>query len=394
MEIDLFGEIMEVYTKNKDIKQLKNWEELVEKTKKWYNTDFRKFEVIGDDISLKSGRPLKSIHSLDDFCFGFGDFVLYYRKFLLFRGSDVKNSQTYLKVKYSDFGSISFGKYYYNKKRDFKGWSFLTDNSIKKVFSELNQLIQERFNQLEQQKKEERLEIKRKQKLLGLIQEKKRLKELENSKKVVLDSLDVDNNGILDIIEGGDFMRLLKKHQPRIKEIDRTYIQRFIQVSNFIKSQSENLQEIFTRINQVQNQEELESLVGLLKNHIHTYEQILFHSLNMIVSLVDEDDLTFYEIYETFDKLNVFDSGWEKQVSKKLSDINLNISDLMYSVDRMNVQIVNGLNQLSYITEESNRNLVGQLGEIDSSIRVNNLLTGISTYQLYKINKNTKSLRS
>lgn len=256
------------------------------------------------------------------------------------------------------------------------------DFSFLKKLSEVKTIIKKRVDDEKQRQKLEEEE-----------KEIKRLKELESSKEDVLGSLDVDNNGVLDIIEGGDFMRLLKKHQPRIKEIDRTYIQRFIQVSNFIKSQSESLQEIFTRINQVENQEELESLVGLLKNNIHTYEQILFHSLNMIVSLVDEDDLTFYEIYETFDKLNVFDSGWEKQVSQKLSDINLNISDLMYSVDRMNVQIVNGLNQLSYITEESNRNLVGQLGEIDSSIRVNNLLTGISTYQLYKINKNTKSLR-
>ena len=247
----------------------------------------------------------------------------------------------------------------------------------------------------EQQLLRKELEQKReKEKKLKHLLESIRVKQLNDVKNSILSDLDKDGNGVLDIIEGGDFMRLLKKHQPRIKEIDRTYIQRFIQVSNFIKSQSESLQEIFTRINQVENQEELESLVGLLKNNIHTYEQILFHSLNMIVSLVDEDDLTFYEIYETFDKLNVFDSGWEKQVSQKLSDINLNISDLMYSVDRMNVQIVNGLNQLSYITEESNRNLVGQLGEIDSSIRVNNLLTGISTYQLYKINKNTNSLRS
>ena len=36
--------------------------------------------------------------------------------------------------------------------------------------------------------------------------------------------------------------------------------------------------------------------------------------------------------------------------------------------------------------------LDNRLGEIDSSIKTNNLLTLINTYQTYKINKNTKSL--
>ena len=268
---------------------------------------------------------------------------------------------------------------------------------VEPVLVELKSIISDYLSYqeeiLKQEKIREQSELDKKEKEFQRLEEE-RIKKLDQSKNLILSDLDQDGNGVLDIIEGGDFMRLLKKHQPRIKEIDRTYIQRFIQVSNFIESQSESLQEVFTRLNQVNNQEELESLVGLLNNHKHTYEQILFHSLNMIVSLVDEDDLTFYEIYETFDKLNVFDSGWEKQVSQKLSDINLNISDLMYSVDRMNVQIVNGLNKLSYITEESNRNLVGRLGEIDSSIRVNTLLTGIQSFQLFQINKNTKSLRS
>lgn len=399
MEIDLHNELIELYNKNKNVKELNNWEELILRTKKWYNSDFRKYRVI-DDVILNTGTPLESIHSSKDFCFGFKDTILYYRTFLLFRGFTTDTISTYLKVHYTNFDSISFGESYENKRGEFKGIPIISKDS-RKVFDELNQLIQEGLNQLELEKRKKEEELKLRRNLEGVIQETERLKELENSKEEVLKSLKVDKNGVLDIIDSGDFMMLLKKHQSRIKEIDRTYIQRFIQVSNFLKSQSVSLQEVYTRINQVENQEELESLVGLLKNQIHTYEQILFHSLNMIVSLVDEDDLTFYEIYETFDKLNVFDTGFEKQVSQKLSDINLNISDLMSSVDSMNVQIVEGLNELSYITEESNRNLVSQLseidsslGQIDSSIRVNSLLTGIQSYQLYKINKNTNSLRS
>jgi hypothetical protein len=36
--------------------------------------------------------------------------------------------------------------------------------------------------------------------------------------------------------------------------------------------------------------------------------------------------------------------------------------------------------------------IIKELRSIDSSIQFNNLLTGIQTYQMYKINKNTKNL--
>jgi len=73
--------------------------------------------------------------------------------------------------------------------------------------------------------------------------------------------------------------------------------------------------------------------------------------------------------------------------------LNSNIQGLMYEIRDMSDRIVSSIDDLSYITEESTRMLDNRLGEIDSSIKTNNLLTLINTYQTYKINKNTKSLR-
>ena len=53
----------------------------------------------------------------------------------------------------------------------------------------------------------------------------------------------------------------------------------------------------------------------------------------------------------------------------------------------------NSIEQLIYVTEQSNQQLQGQLSEIDSTLKVGNLISVINTYQNYKINKNTKSLR-
>ena len=113
----------------------------------------------------------------------------------------------------------------------------------------------------------------------------------------------------------------------------------------------------------------------------------------MIVSLVEDDMITFYEIHEMFDTLNMFDSKHEKDVSQKLTNIGDGLESLMYEIRDMGNKISNSIEQLSYVTEESTRMLNNSLGEINSSLDTNNLLTMIQTYQTYKINKNTKSLK-
>jgi hypothetical protein len=116
----------------------------------------------------------------------------------------------------------------------------------------------------------------------------------------------------------------------------------------------------------------------------------------MITSLVESDLITFYEIYECFDQLGVFNSTWENDVSKKLIDIGDGIKDLMYSIYQMENKIVNSMDNLTYVTQDSfkelNMSVNNQLSGINSSIKFNNLLTGIQTYQMYKINQNTKRI--
>lgn len=215
-----------------------------------------------------------------------------------------------------------------------------------------------------------------------------------NKKNQVL-NFDKDGDGKIDLIEN-DFNKLFTKNQKRVIEIDKSYIHQFVKISNYIKTKKQNTQTIFESIRDTGSQEELEERVNLMKNQIHAYELLVFHSINMIGALVSEDLIAFYEIYESFDKLGIFNSNWENEVSEKLTNIGSKLDDLMYSIYNMEQNIVSELSHLSYVTQESfedlNRSVSGQLKEIESSINTNNLLTGIKAYQLYKINKNTKGL--
>jgi hypothetical protein len=226
--------------------------------------------------------------------------------------------------------------------------------------------------------------------------EEERIRSFNLNKLNILNELDKDNNGEVDLIDGESFNKLLNKNQKIIIEIDKNYIQKFVKISMYLRTKKSNTQKIFNSIKDTKDDSKLNELVYLLKNQIHTYELLVFHSINMITSLVESDLITFYEIFECFDQLGVFNSNWENDVSGKLSSIGEGIKDLMYSIYHMEQSIVNSLDNLSYITQDSfedlRNSIDSQLSSIDSSIKFNNLLTGIQTYQMYKINQNTKRI--
>ena len=99
--------------------------------------------------------------------------------------------------------------------------------------------------------------------------------------------------------------------------------------------------------------------------------------------------------------MGVFESNWESEVSTKLSSIEQNLDniskslmELIFSVKSMEHNISSRIDTLTYVTKSSyeslNSSLTSELKSIRSGIGLNNLLNGIQTYQLYKINKNTK----
>ena len=238
----------------------------------------------------------------------------------------------------------------------------------------------EKFN-LDQKRKAEREQFQA---------ETKKRQILQSSKSRVLLDLDRNGDGKVDLIENA-IDKLLNENQRAILLIGKNYIHRFVKVSNFVKAKGQNVQTIFQSIQSSNSQGELNERVKLLKNQIHFYELLVFHSINMIGALLLEDLITFYEIYELFDKFSIFNSTWENEVSERLQNIGDKLDDIMFSIDDMERNIIEGLNSLSYVTRESfvslNLSVTDQLKQVKSSINTGNLISTIQSYQLYKINK-------
>ena len=254
---------------------------------------------------------------------------------------------------------------------------------------------------IEREKLSKKLDEERELKLKLDEERELKLKLDQDSKLTILKNqfilkYDKDENGTIDLVEEKNEINiLLNKHQKIIvekgKEYNQNYIQQFIKVSNYLKDKRKNIQLIFESLKDEGDLKSFENYVEVLDDDIHSYNLILFNSLNLIVSLIDDNQIAFYQIYETFDTLNMFDSKHEKDVSQKLTNIGDNLKNLMDEVSRMGDKITNAIGELTYVTEESNEQLSNQLSEIDSTMKVGNLINTINTYQNYKTNRKLNS---
>lgn len=256
--------------------------------------------------------------------------------------------------------------------------------------------------------------IKRTEELYRIIEYRKELKQVKekNQVKVELEKIDtifdINGNGQLEVAEVNGYLDLLNHLKDDLKEKGKDYVHDLIKLKSFTEQKRENLNSLYKILKSVETHRDFNFYVDVLKNEISIYQKFIFHSMSMITFLIQEDKFSFYEIYEIFDELNVFDSKWERDLSGKLSSINIAIKESGKSIEGALKEINNSiyshtieinekLDKLTYTTNNSIKVLTDsmntRLKSINSTIDANNLLTAINTYQLYKINKNTRSLR-
>ena len=81
---------------------------------------------------------------------------------------------------------------------------------------------------------------------------KKQNEKVIKIKEVFKKDFDKDGNGVVDIVESSDFIKLLKKHQKLIlkhdKEHNESFTKIFIDVSSYLELKKKNIQQIFNSI--------------------------------------------------------------------------------------------------------------------------------------------------
>ena len=224
-----------------------------------------------------------------------------------------------------------------------------------------------------------------------------------------IDSKFLSENGTLQIISADNYMNVLKENQTKIIEVDRDYVQKFVKIGSYLKSSQKNIFNIFQRIlnddfisnfldlsdcisngklvhplvavkmvyevsgldikeskDLVDNNFELiekkggldiegagsvpnyEPIIMDLNEHIISYQSLVISSLKMIKSLNEDDMITFYEMYEVFDKLGIFDTQWQKSMLEKLGDLTSSLEEVTQSLNNVNSTIKDGLENISF----------------------------------------------
>lgn len=280
--------------------------------------------------------------------------------------------------------------------------------------------------ELENNKKNE----KRHKRVLWLKERNKKLSLLVDETRSRIKSFDKNNDGEVDLINAIDGLRELMQNNSellneRSKEYSQNFIQQLVRLSNYIEDKKRNIQKLYLLVNEMLDVERLnydieivdgvehkflsgfftinhkyygiiseescEELVNSINDEIHSYNLLSINSLNFISSLIDDDQVTFYNIYEKFDKLNIFNTNWENEVTENLSSINDNLKEFIVEMRYHNTRLIESIKGLTSIAINNQNMLEQKLKTISSYLDMNNLLTMINSYQSYQINKNTKS---
>ena len=204
--------------------------------------------------------------------------------------------------------------------------------------------------------------------------------------------LDKSIDGSLNISEN-DFRKMISQYQDKISENDKKFLHNFTKMSSYLDQKRKIILQYFDSLLIVNPKEAINKVNFIEEQHQH-YNILLFHSINMFGALLKQDYITFYEIYEQFDKLGIYNSSWENEISNKLNDINSSVSELIESVNKLESNLVHSIDNLSYVMESGYENLNQtvkyQLSSINASVNMNNLLTGIQIYQSHKLNRKLK----
>ena len=178
-------------------------------------------------------------------------------------------------------------------------------------------------------------------------------------------------------------------------EISESELRRLIMKAN--SSSLEQISENFEKLGQGKNTlgMSIDELFNI-GNRLNTAYEGKVKKLNfyksmavaMVIFYIKKERIHYFEIFTAFEKLGVFNSSWEKDVSNKLASIDDKLASIEQNMMSLNEQFTSLVDN----TEE----IVGALKQgfegVNSRLNSSNLLQSITAYQTYRTNQNTKGI--
>lgn len=196
------------------------------------------------------------------------------------------------------------------------------------------------------------------------------------------DSKQLLTTEISKITSASGFDDVISSNETQIQSIDPKHLHDFVKISSFLKTKEESIRrQSAYLIESAYDFSEVSDLKEMLNNQVGNYTSLYLLSINMVVALIDGHSLTYFKIYEIFDKYGVFNSQWQNEINDSLLDINTNVKKVINSIESLEMSFTLEIRSLEYSLSdkilEMHSSVEKRLGDIDAKIGYSNLLSTI-----------------
>lgn len=161
----------------------------------------------------------------------------------------------------------------------------------------------------------------------------------------------------LQIVDLKELNSLISDRQKEIltKENGQEYLQKFIRLLNYITEVREDILKKLTKgkVGSFTREGWFKIHIEQLESDNGNLESLHNISIYLITNFLNEDMVKFFEIYESLDKLGVFNSGFENKLLEELGSINEKLRRINSKLTYLNILTTYNTFQLSTIKNKS-----------------------------------------
>lgn len=200
---------------------------------------------------------------------------------------------------------------------------------------------------------------------------------------------------ISDLLENPiDIEKLIHKYENKIIIIFKSSFQNIERLVVKLELKKKIIASIFDIIIKRSKIVDFAAHIGILKNEIYIYQLLYLYTIIMILSIDNNKEKCYEDIYRIFDELNLFNLEITQQHTTSLAEDN-DISNSFMQIYKHTRHLYNNLLKLNYLIDGSGydftANLKSELDAVRSDTNHVNLLKGIQKYKFYEIPENSST---
>jgi len=147
----------------------------------------------------------------------------------------------------------------------------------------------------------------------------------------------------------------IKINEKKIIAFDRKYLQDLIRLTNYVKDTKGIIESRISEIEGNFNSYDYGQIVRELSHLNRNLKDLYAITFSMIECLVNEDLTEYHTIYEKLDRLGIFESNFEKQLSRNLNAISSELDGIKSSLNYTNTLLTYNTYQLNSISGDVNK---------------------------------------